>query len=245
MNAKQDVGPGPKRGYRTPKYKFFSKVRIRQLTNISDTQPDNELESLEYYRKNARQFLFSNKIQQQFGPNIVYHISQDEDALYSVMFGFMKADWKHKKDGRASRNTLRYMAGIWSIKSYIINLTNYANRPMLSMNHNPVHLYDADSDEFHARIILQNQKTADTNLLDAEYQEQIKKLISVPTLDKRAQQIMYRHFLNNEQYGEIGKDLKITKQRVYQIVVRSLELIKAYAHLNKSTREYWEERMTV
>ena len=215
--------------------KYFHKSYTWEIHAISNTQP-NELENLTYYYQNVRQFLLSRKIQQKFGTFTITSLLRDDDAIAYLAYSFMKADWIHREDGGAAKETLRYNAGRWMIYKYLQRLAQFRKKNILSTD-----FYDDDENEDFQSSTIINKKTTLDEVLEIEKQNKLEELTKLPCLTSRQCATLQQYYLQHKKLKQIGQYFNLSKQRIEQILQESIIVIKKYIARNPELCDYWQD----
>uniref|UniRef100_A0A6M3JQP6 Putative sigma-70 region domain containing protein n=1 Tax=viral metagenome TaxID=1070528 RepID=A0A6M3JQP6_9ZZZZ len=226
--------------------KHNSSVFLSSVFATKNPQP-NELESINYYRKNVFHFLNSYKIRNKFGSHLINRMLKDEECISYLMFSFMKADWIYKPDGGASKITLRYSAGLWFIYKYIKHLHRSYKKPLQSLDFNLVE--NSVVDIATTKPLNTNHSPTYNNtfgeVLQNERQRKLRELTQLPCLTMREQWMMGRYYLNRDTLQKIGLSHHVSRERVRQILVSAIRKIQYYIMTHEKLREYWSDEKNI
>lgn len=137
------------------------------------------------------------------------YLCKDEDAISHVAEFMMKADQKF--DGSGSRDAFRVYYGRFGVLSYI---RHKKSQP----KNRSVDFYDYDG----------SVKSPDQA---AEQKELIDNIFNSSNLSERQKKCLAMHYLEGVTLEAIGKELKVTRQRVQQIINDSIEQLRGDFHV--------------
>ena len=211
---------------------------ITSRTNISDTSKVSS-NDLKYYQDNVRYFLLSKSIQNKFGKQTVAHLLSSEDVNGYLVYMFAKADCYYDPTKGASKQTLRYQAGLWFLYQYLTYRKSAQNGPSSLEHHIIDHInLGGTNSESNFDIVHKNPLV---DLLTKEKSQKIDNLLNLPCLTEREKQILHERFVQQDILKAIGINHQISRERARQIIISAIAKIKKYIYEDAKLSEYWQE----
>ena len=213
---------------------------IRRLKHITK----KDLPNLRYYEKNVIGFLLGPSIRRKFNAKEITYFLHDEDLISNLMFAFMRADCAHNPQKGASKETLRYLSGLWFLYKYREYWHRHTRNPIWSLDHpNLCHNNGRSSLRKKTITFLPHEPSTLYIVLAKERQQKLKELTELPCLDDRQKAIMREFFIEKKSGKQIGITHNISYQRVYQIIPIIVKKIQKYIDNKPSLKEYWQDEI--
>lgn len=174
-------------------------VEIERRNYVSKTV---EMESLKEYYEMTRKILLSLVGINKFSMGIVSHIIKNEDALSNIVTEVMLGDWQWDKNNVKKMTKFSYRK-----QNVVFNVYKY------------VHRYRKTREKIE---ILRNLPTKIQSYNQENY-VLTKKIMDDKELTKRDKKFLDLHYLQGWSQAEIGKTCNLSRERVRQIIDRSLK----------------------
>ena len=142
-----------------------------------------------------------------YKPGYLGRLLQDDEAISTVAYANMLADWRYIPNEESSQKTFRMSYAINTIKGIILRL---------SQNKHKTESLDGLVD-----VLISRVDSPDMAIIKEEEDVALSQK-HLSKLSARAAEIVRRHFIENESQSSISADMGVSRQRINQIIERSL-----------------------
>lgn len=157
---------------------------------------------------------------------------RDEDAISSVAYCIMMADWRYDKDNNVGTDrpqktlySYRNQCGIWAIKTYLTKKSKKVY-PTCSLD------YQNEFDTNSIHNIIQDKRVK-TPLEELEKQEEhnqhktfIDYMLDCDKISQKQKEFIKLYYIENYTYERIGKLHNLRRESVRQSIIRALRVLK-------------------
>lgn len=157
---------------------------------------------------------------------------RDEDAISSVAYCIMMADWRYDKDNNVGTDrpqktlySYRNQCGIWAIKTYLTKKSKKVY-PSCSLD------YQNEFDGNNIHSIIQDKRVK-TPLEELEKQEEhnqnktfIDDMLDCDKISQKQKEFIRLYYIENYTYERIAKLHNLRRESIRQSIIRALRVLK-------------------
>ncbi len=184
-----------------------------------------QFESLDEYLKIAeKQIKFFGK---RYFPDFMKKLLDSEEAISHIAYANMMADWKYDDKLNCSKRTYRNNWAIGLMKNLYTKYRKHYKKYGRTQYLSDILCMGENGDDFELEDLLGYNNPPDKILEEKEEIERLESLMG-KVLSSRNKEILLMHKKDGRTMSEISDKYSISKQRVEQIISKSVSVLKEF-----------------
>ena len=190
-----------------------------------------------------------SKFANRFYNGLSKRMLKDEDAISSVAYCLMLADWRYDENYKSKHNSkkthysYRNQCAIWAIQSYLTKNYKKSNlnyQKMYSLdyvtdkeNGNTAYNYISDKNSHNPIDLLEKDEE------DNRLKNYVLTILSVSSISEKQKEYIRMYYYEGKTFEQIGKKFSLTREAIRQSIKKAIKTIRETNSLEVSQHEHF------